>query len=44
MVMILRTGLNICKRIVEKHKGSICAESDGLGKGSSFIIRIPKKR
>jgi len=37
-------GLNICKRIVEKHKGSICAESDGLGKGSSFIIRIPKKR
>jgi signal transduction histidine kinase len=34
-------GLSIAKRIAELHGGSIEAESPGLGKGSTFTIRIP---
>ena len=33
-------GMPICKRIVEKHGGSIWAESDGLGKGSTFYFTL----
>jgi PAS domain S-box-containing protein len=33
-------GLNICKRIIEKHGGNIWVESEGLGKGSRFIFTL----
>ncbi|MDG6228359.1 MAG: PAS domain S-box protein [Candidatus Thermoplasmatota archaeon] len=34
-------GLPICKRIVEKHGGSIWVESPGHGKGSTFYVSFP---
>jgi len=34
-------GLCVAKRIAEKHGWEITAESDGLGKGASFYVRIP---
>ncbi|KYK21295.1 hypothetical protein AYK24_09410 [Thermoplasmatales archaeon SG8-52-4] len=33
-------GLFICKEIIQRHNGQIWAESE-IGKGSSFIIKIP---
>ncbi|MDQ4123110.1 MAG: HAMP domain-containing histidine kinase [Acidobacteriota bacterium] len=35
-------GLSIVQGIVEKHGGKIFAQSAGEGKGSTFIIRLPK--
>ena len=35
-------GLPIVKSIVKKHKGRIRAESKGEGKGSTFIVELPK--
>ncbi len=37
----LGLGLSIAKTLVEKHGGSVRAESDGVGKGSSFIVTLP---
>ncbi len=34
-------GLSICYRIVNRHGGDIWAESEGLGKGSSFYFSLP---
>ncbi|HEX2138616.1 MAG TPA: ATP-binding protein, partial [Woeseiaceae bacterium] len=37
----LGIGLTLVKRLVELHNGSIEARSDGRGKGSEFIVRLP---
>jgi signal transduction histidine kinase len=37
----LGLGLSIIKGIAELHGGSVSAASDGLGKGSKFIIKLP---
>jgi len=34
-------GLSICKRIIEKHKGKIWAESPGPGKGTTIFFTLP---
>lgn len=35
-------GLYISREIAEAHHGSLIAKSEGLGKGSRFILEIPK--
>jgi PAS domain S-box-containing protein len=37
----LGVGLALVQRIVELHGGSVHATSDGLGKGSQFVVRLP---
>jgi CheY-like chemotaxis protein len=37
----LGIGLTIVKRLVELHGGSVEARSDGPGKGSEFVVRLP---
>lgn len=34
-------GLSIVKQIIQKHKGKIWAESESLGKGTTFVIELP---
>jgi two-component system CheB/CheR fusion protein len=34
-------GLALVKQIVELHGGSVQAQSDGAGKGSKFLVRLP---
>jgi PAS domain S-box-containing protein len=38
----LGVGLAVVKRLVEMHKGEVTARSDGLGRGSTFEIRLPR--
>jgi CheY-like chemotaxis protein len=34
-------GLALVRQLVELHGGSVSASSDGVGKGSEFVIRLP---
>jgi CheY-like chemotaxis protein len=37
----LGLGLSIVKILVAKHKGTVTAASEGVGQGSTFIVRLP---
>jgi PAS domain S-box-containing protein len=37
----LGLGLPLVKRLVELHEGRVTAHSDGLGRGSEFVVRLP---
>lgn len=37
----LGVGLTLVRSIVEMHGGAVEAQSDGLGRGSTFIVRLP---
>jgi len=37
----LGLGLALIKGLVEMHGGTIQAQSDGLGKGAAFVVRLP---
>ncbi len=37
----LGIGLTLVRTLVELHGGSVTAKSDGLGRGSQFVVRLP---
>ena len=39
--MGLGIGLSVVRSLVNMHGGAICASSEGLGKGSRFVVRLP---
>jgi signal transduction histidine kinase/ActR/RegA family two-component response regulator/sensor domain CHASE-containing protein len=39
----LGLGLPILKGLVEAHRGTVTAHSEGLGHGSEFVVRLPRK-
>jgi CheY-like chemotaxis protein/anti-sigma regulatory factor (Ser/Thr protein kinase) len=38
----LGLGLSLVKRLAELHGGSISAQSDGLGRGTTMVLRLPR--
>lgn len=38
----LGLGLSLVRRLVEMHGGAVSANSAGLGKGSEFVVRLPR--
>jgi signal transduction histidine kinase len=40
----LGVGLALSRRLVELHGGTLQAKSDGAGKGSEFVVRLPELR
>ena len=39
----LGLGLAVSREIVVKHRGRMWAESGGEGKGSSFLVELPRR-
>ncbi len=40
----LGIGLTVVRKIVELHGGTVAAHSDGIGRGSEFVVRLPRSR
>jgi signal transduction histidine kinase len=40
----LGIGLTVVRKLAEMHDGSVVAMSEGLGKGSEFVVRLPLSR
>jgi signal transduction histidine kinase len=38
----LGLGLSIVKSLVELHGGAVRADSDGEGKGATFVVELPR--
>jgi signal transduction histidine kinase len=38
----LGLGLSVVKQVTELHGGRVTASSEGVGKGSEFIVRLPR--